>query len=94
METTNGIVTLLMTYDTSLVLSVNKITDKHYVIQQIDLKTKTIIHRTHYKGEYIKMKDIQQNSDSSKFAVCFYDDGKFRLRVFGKEKVMEMSENK
>ena len=31
-DTKNGIVTLLMTYDTSLVLSVNKINDGEYII--------------------------------------------------------------
>jgi hypothetical protein len=31
------------------------------------------------------MKDVEQNSDGSKFAVAYIDDGRFKIRVFGKE---------
>jgi hypothetical protein len=34
---------------------------------------------------YIKMKDIAQNTQGDKYAVAFFDDGKFYVRVFGKE---------
>ena len=34
---------------------------------------------------YIKLKDIEQRADGKKFALPFFDDGLFRLRIFSKE---------
>lgn len=34
---------------------------------------------------YIKLKDVEQNSKGNKFAVAYLDDGKFYLRLLGKE---------
>ena len=57
-DTKNGIITLLMTYDTSLVLSVNKINDGEYIIQQWSLQTYEVVHEEKFEGDYIKMYDI------------------------------------
>jgi hypothetical protein len=38
-----------------------------------------------FKGRYIKMKDVEQNLSATKFAVCYNDDGVFRLRTFGRD---------
>ena len=37
------------------------------------------------KGEYIKVKRVEQNRSGTKFACVYVDDGKFRMRIFGKE---------
>jgi hypothetical protein len=34
---------------------------------------------------YIKVKECVQNSTGQQFACCYFDDGKFRMRIFGKE---------
>ena len=34
------------------------------------------------KEHYIKLKEIEQNADGTKFAFVYFDDGKFRLRTF------------
>lgn len=34
---------------------------------------------------YVKVKEVEQNHTGTKFAVVYMDDGKFRLRTFGKE---------
>jgi hypothetical protein len=39
----------------------------------------------HIDGKYIKMKEVEQNYNANKFAVCYNDDGVFKLRVFGRE---------
>jgi hypothetical protein len=39
----------------------------------------------HYKGRYIKMKDIEQNSDGNYYCCAYMDDGRFRLRHFGQD---------
>lgn len=36
-------------------------------------------------GDYIKVNKIAQNRSGTKFAVVYLDDGRFRMRVFGKE---------
>ena len=36
------------------------------------------------KNQYIKCKDIEQNSEGTKYALAYYDDGKFRIRTFGR----------
>ena len=36
-------------------------------------------------SQYIKLKDIEQNSRGDKFAMAYFDDGKFRIRTFGRE---------
>ena len=36
-------------------------------------------------GKYIKMKEIEQNSTGKKYALCYLNDGLFRIRTFGKE---------
>ena len=32
--------------------------------------------------QYIKLKEVEQNETSTKFAYVYFDDGKFRLRYF------------
>ena len=32
---------------------------------------------------YIKLKEVEQNADGTKFAVAYYNDGYFKLRTFG-----------
>ena len=39
------------------------------------------------------MKDIEQNHNSSKFAVTYYDDGQFKIRTFGKGNDAVLSED-
>jgi hypothetical protein len=35
------------------------------------------------------MKDVEQNSDGSKYAICFFDNGLFRVRTFDKNQRTE-----
>ena len=60
--------------------------DTHYVIKHYDLKNfYALSFEEHYKGNYIKMKDVEQNSKGDFYHVVYMDDGKFRLRSFGKD---------
>jgi hypothetical protein len=38
-------------------------------------------------SNYVKLKEVQQNSNGSQFAAVYSDDGKFFLRVFGKDHI-------
>jgi enterochelin esterase-like enzyme len=35
-------------------------------------------------SDYIKMKEVEQNSAGNKYALAYFNDGKFMLRNFGK----------
>lgn len=37
------------------------------------------------ENQYIKCKDIEQNSEGTKYALAYYDDGKFRIRTFERQ---------
>jgi len=35
-----------------------------------------------FKGKYIKLKEIEQTDDGDYFAVCYIDNGNFKIRTF------------
>ena len=35
------------------------------------------------KGSYVKLKDVEQNFDGTLFALPYYDNGYWRIRIFG-----------
>ena len=35
------------------------------------------------EDQYIKLKEVEQNEDGNRFALVYYDHGKFRRRTFG-----------
>jgi len=52
------------------------------------LKDYSVTFEEHIGGQdeqFIKVKEVEQNSDGNLFACTYFDDGKFRMRVFGKE---------
>ena len=49
------------------------------------METFDILFEEEIKGSYIKMKEVESNASSTKFAVVFNDDGVFKLRTFGRE---------
>jgi len=38
-----------------------------------------------HPNQYIKVEEVAQNEDGTRYAVVYNDDGKFRLRTFGKK---------
>ena len=57
-----------------------------------DIETYKLMFEDVIKGTYIKIKDIEQNDAGTKYAVTYFDDGKFRLKTFDKEKVLNAVE--
>ena len=79
---------MMMTYDSTRIISV-QIKDVHesYVAQH-DMITKERMFYEKFGGHqdsYIKIKEVVQNSTGKMFATCYMDNGKFRMRIFGKE---------
>lgn len=82
-------VSIIISYDSTRALIVQKKNDREYFINQYDLSTDKYecVFAEPYGGPdiyYIKMKEIEQNSTGDIFAACYIDDGNFKLRVFGK----------
>ena len=79
---------MMITYDSSRVIAVTKINDRMYDLTQYDLRSPDleITFNESYGGHhdsYIKMKDVEQNSVGNQYCVVYYDDGLFKIRVFG-----------
>lgn len=78
-------VNAMITLDSSRTLCVTKASEKEYFIKMYNMETFEILFEEEFKGSYIKMKEVETNASSTKFAVAFNDDGVFKLRTFGRE---------
>ena len=78
------ICTMIITLDSSKAITVTKRNDKEYYVKQYDLEDYTMTFEEKIAGGYIKLKEVEQNSNGSKFAIVYNDDGVFYLRTFGK----------
>ena len=81
------IVSMIITYDSSKAITVTKANDREYFVKQYDLESYDLTFEEKIGGgqdQYIKLKEVEQSPDGKKYAICYNDDGKFYLRVFGK----------
>ena len=85
MPTQYDLVTIAITYDSSRAITVTCADDTHYVIKQYSLDTSEIMFVEHFRGTYVKMKEIEQNSDGTKYCIVYMDDGVWKLRIFNKD---------
>ena len=88
MPTNNPIVSCIITYDSSRVITVTKNSDKKFLVRQFDLKDDNKNCFTEVIGGrddcFIRAKEVEQNIAGTKYAIVYYNDGKFVLRVFDK----------
>jgi hypothetical protein len=76
----------MITYNSKSVVTVTKATDREYYIKQYSLESYALTFEEKIGGgdkNYIKAKDIEQNSAGDKFMLVYYDNGLFKLRSFG-----------
>ena len=78
------IVNATILQDSSRVLTVTKASEQEYYIKMYDMETQNMVFEEEYFGNYIKMKEVEQNRNATKFAVAFNDDGLFKIRTFGR----------
>lgn len=86
------IVHVNITYDSTRAITVTKKDDKEFWVKQYDLETyeQTFEEKIGgYPESFIRTKEVEQNSSGKKYALVYIDDGKFRMRVFGKEQRSE-----
>ena len=83
---------MIITYDSTKAVTVTKASDREYFVHMYDLEIKgndSIDHTFEeriggHSDAYIKLKEVEQSSDSKKFAIVYNDDGIFYLRTFNK----------
>ena len=63
----------------------SKESEKSYHIKMYSIEDGEEHFEEQIEGSYIKIKDVEQNNNADKFAVCYNDDGVFMLRVFGRD---------
>lgn len=79
------IVTMIITYDSSRAVTVTKKDDEEYYVKMYDLESYELKFEEKISGNYIKLKEVEQNSAGNFYAIVFIDDGVFKMRTFGKE---------
>lgn len=79
------IVSLIITYDSSRAITVTKKNDQEYFVKMYDLESYELTFEELYEGTIIKFKDVEQRADGKYYAAVFNDDGRFYMRIFGKE---------
>jgi len=79
------VVSCIINYGSTRIVTVMKKDDGHSLIQMYSLKDFEVTFEESFTGDYIKMLEVQQNSSGDFFAAAYMDDGKFRVRTFGFE---------
>ena len=87
-NTGNSIIACSITFDSARVITLTRSSDQEYYVKMYDLVTFEQKFEEKIGGDenqYIKCKDIEQNSEGTKYALAYYDDGKFRIRTFERQ---------
>lgn len=82
----------IITYDSTRAIVTMKRNDKEYFVKMYGLENYKLTFEERVGGEgsdYIKMKEVEQNSKGDKYAFVYFNDGKWMLRNFGKVKRTE-----
>jgi hypothetical protein len=76
-----------ISYDSTRAITVCKCSDQLSVVNMYSLSEQTMSFEENIGGgpnQAIKVKEVEQNAAGNFYAVVYMDDGKFRLRTFGK----------
>lgn len=97
-QTAFPLVSMMIAYDSSRALTVTKAAENRSILKMYSLKDYEITFHEELgnkEEDFIKCKEIEQNDAGSQFACVYFNDGKFFLRTFGKEKrtEQEIAEN-
>jgi hypothetical protein len=76
------LVSMIITHDSTRTITISKQNDQITWINIYSLTNQECLFEEKIEGDYIKVKDIEQNSDGNLFTCAYFDDGKFRLRIF------------
>jgi hypothetical protein len=82
------IINMIISYDSQRAISVQKKEDNESYIVQYSIQTRQKLFEEKIGGgenDQVKVKEVRQNAEGTKYAVCYYINGEFRMRVFSKE---------
>ena len=77
---------MIITYDSSRAITVTKANDREYYVKMYSLTTNELTFEEQIGGgatDYIKLKEVEQNSTGNKYAIAYNNDGRFYMRTFG-----------
>ena len=87
--TPSVIISMIINYTSTHAIAVLKKSEHQALVNMYSLKTyKQVFEEPVGKGlhhQCIKCHGVEQNNAGNKFALCYMDDGKFFLRIFGFE---------
>ena len=63
-------------------ITVTKSSERESLIKFFSLENKNVVYEQRIAGDFIKVKEVEQNPNGRLFAVAFFDDGLFRVRIF------------
>jgi len=78
---------VIISYDSTRAITVTKRNEREYYVKMYDLNTYELTFEEKLGGgpeDYIKIKEVEQTIDGKKYCICFFNDGKFYMRSFGK----------
>ena len=84
-DTPYPICTVMITYDSQRAVTVSKKSEQEYYVHMYDLESYKQVFEEKIggnQGDYIKLKEIEQNSSGKKYALVYFNDGVFYLRTF------------
>lgn len=79
------ICSVIISYDSKYAITVTKKDEREYYVKMYDLETYELEFEEKIGGkqdDYIKLKEVEQNSKGNKFAIVYFNDGNFKLRTF------------
>ena len=82
------IISMTISYDSTRAITVTKKDDSSYFVKMYCLVDYEMTFEKEIGGEeesFIKLKEVEQNADGTRFALIYFDDGIWFLRTFGKE---------
>lgn len=83
------IVSCELTRDSTRSILIMKNSEFEFFVVMYDLESQNITFKEKVGGkphQYIKLNQVTQNESGTLFAVCYFDDGKFRIRTFNGKK--------
>ena len=78
--------TIIISYNSKWAITTSKASEREYWVRLFSLKTYEQGFSEKFGNgmtDYIKMKEVEQNPSGTKYALCYYNDGEFKVRTFG-----------
>ena len=89
------LVSAAISFDSKVAITISKKSEREFWLKMYSLTASNdsngLVFEEKIGGgenQYIKCKEIVQNEAGNKYAICFFDDGKFRFRTIARDEVL------